>query len=101
MGNTLRQGVACRSMVGADMWAVEVDVQCVGKCVRNRNTYRNILRRNMRGLKGKEEAEGGGGAEGLLRADIRFLELAHGPQITGRWSKIRMVCPRTQELVLS
>ena len=43
----------------------------------------------------------GDGAEGLLQADIRFLELAHGPQITGRWSKIRMVCPRTQELVLS
>ena len=31
--NTLRQGVACRSMAGADMWAVEVDVQCVGKFV--------------------------------------------------------------------
>ena len=33
VGNTLRQDVACRSMAGADMWAVEVDVQCVGKCV--------------------------------------------------------------------
>ena len=101
VGNNLRQGVACRSMVGEDMCAVEVDVQCVGKCVRNRNTYRNILRRNMRGLKGKEEVEGGGGAEGLLRADIRFLEQAHAPQITGRWSRMRMMCPRTQELVLS
>ena len=49
VGNTLRQGVACRSMAGADMWAVEVDVQVVGKCVRNRDTYRNILRMNMRG----------------------------------------------------
>ena len=35
VGNNLRQGVACRSMVGEDMCAVEVDVQCVGKCVRN------------------------------------------------------------------
>ena len=72
VGNTLRQGVACRSMVGEDMCAMEVDVQCVEKCVRNRNTYWNILRRNMRGLKGKEEGEGGGGAEGLPRADISF-----------------------------
>ena len=72
VGNTLRQGVACRSMVVEDMCAVDVDVQCVGKCVRNRNTYWNILRRNMRGLKGKEEVEGGGGAEGLPRADISF-----------------------------
>ena len=44
-------------MVGEDMCAMEVDVQCVGKCVRNRNTYWNILRRNMRGLKGKEEGK--------------------------------------------
>ena len=55
----------------------------------------------MRGWKGKEEVEGGGGAEGLLRADIRFLEQAHAPQITGRWSRIRMMCTRTQEPVLS
>ena len=47
--NTLRQGVACRSMAEADMWAVEVDVQAVGKCVRNRDTYRNLLHMNMRG----------------------------------------------------
>ena len=63
VGNTLRQGVACRSMAGPDMWAVEVDVQAVGKCVRNRDTYRHILRRNMRGWRGrrrwKEEVEGG------------------------------------------
>ena len=38
VGNTLRQGVACRSMAGVDMWAVEVDVQAVGKCFRNRDT---------------------------------------------------------------
>jgi len=49
VGNTLRQGVACRSMAGPDMWAVEVDVQAVGKCGRNRDSHRNILRRNMRG----------------------------------------------------
>ena len=49
VGNILQQGVACRSMAGADMWAVEVDVQVVGKCVRNRDTYRNILHKNMRG----------------------------------------------------
>ena len=49
VGNTLRQGVACRSMAGADMWAVEVDVQAVGKCVRDRDMYRNTLHMNMRG----------------------------------------------------
>ena len=48
VGNTLRQGVACMNMAGADMWAVEADVQAVGKCVRNRDKYRNILRMNMR-----------------------------------------------------
>ena len=42
VGNTLQQGVTCKSMAGADMWAVGVDVQAVGKCVRNRDTYRNI-----------------------------------------------------------
>ena len=49
-------------MAGPDMWAVEVDVQAVGNCVRNRDTYRNILRMNMRGRRGRrrwnEEVEG-------------------------------------------
>ena len=48
-------------MAGADMWAVEVHVQAVGKCIRNRDTYRNILRWDMRGRRGrrrwKEEVE--------------------------------------------
>ena len=45
--NILRLGVACRSTAKRNMLAVAFDVQDVGNCSQNQNTYRNIWHRNM------------------------------------------------------
>ena len=45
--NFLRLGVACRSTAKRNMLAVAFDVQDVGNCSQNQNTYRNIWHRNM------------------------------------------------------
>ena len=53
--NILRLGVACRSMAKKNMLAVAFDVQDVGNCLQNQNTYRNIWHRNMHMNKRKVE----------------------------------------------